>query len=154
MIRGVRIPPKSRIHPIAMLEDQESIQGSLMEIVNALVRNHIDVARARLVLRALAIAARHANRAHFGCSTEEMVKEIPAYPAAPPSTGPFGIAAEQAAALTTAGIPQKEESETERLSNSALERYEEQVLRRERDRKPPASVRGSRRRSAARARSG
>jgi hypothetical protein len=77
-----------------------------------------------------------------------MVKEIPAYPAAPPSTGPFGIAAEQAAALTTAGIPQKEESETERLSNSAFQRYEEKVLREERDRKPPASARRSRPRRA------
>jgi hypothetical protein len=155
MIRGVRIPPKSRIHPMAMLEDQESIQASLMEIINALVRNQIDVARARLVLRALAIAARHANRAHFGWSKEDMVKEIPEYPAAPPSTGPFGIAAEQAVALTTVGVPQKEESETERLSNSALRRYEEQILKEERNRKPPASVRRSRpRRTATRARSG
>src|ERR1700758_2638408 len=38
MIRGVRTPPRSRVHPIAMLEDKESIQASLMEIINALVR--------------------------------------------------------------------------------------------------------------------
>jgi hypothetical protein len=53
MIRGVRTPPKSRLHPMAFLEDQESIQASLMEVVNAIVRNHIDVPRARLILRAL-----------------------------------------------------------------------------------------------------
>jgi len=30
LIRGVRTPPKSRLHPIAMLEDGHSIQSSLM----------------------------------------------------------------------------------------------------------------------------
>src|SRR5208282_1566574 len=49
MIRGVRTPPKSRLHPIANFEDAQAIQASLMEVVNALVRNQIDVARARLV---------------------------------------------------------------------------------------------------------
>ncbi len=37
MIRGVRTPPKSRLHPIANFEDAQAIQASLMEIVNALV---------------------------------------------------------------------------------------------------------------------
>jgi hypothetical protein len=155
MIRGVRIPPKSRLHPIANFESPEAIQASLMEVVNALVRNHIDVARARLILRALSIAARHANRVRFDCFESDMVKEVPQYPSAPPVDGPFAVPTAQAAALTTIGVPQKEESETERLSNSAIERYEEKILRQERDRKPPASVRGSRsRRATARARSG
>jgi len=155
MIRGVRIPPKSRLHPIANFESQEAIQASLMEIVNALVRNHIDVPRARLILRALAIAARHSSKVHFDCFESDMVKEVPQYPSAPPVDGPFAVPTVQAAALATVGVPQKEESENERLSNSALERYEEQILRQERDRKPPASVRGSRsRRATARARSG
>ena len=87
MIRGVRTPPKSRLHPIAMLENQESIQAALMEIVNALVRNQIDVPRARLVLRALSIAARHAGKARFDCFQSDMVKEVPEYPAAPPAAG-------------------------------------------------------------------
>ena len=99
MIRGVRTPPKSRLHPIAMLENQESIQAALMEIVNALVRNQIDVPRARLVLRALSIAARHAGKARFDCFQSNMVNEVPEYPAAPPATGPFAIATVQAAAL-------------------------------------------------------
>src|SRR5712691_5814983 len=43
MIRGVRTPPKSRLHPIANFEDPQAIQASLMEVVNALVRNQIDV---------------------------------------------------------------------------------------------------------------
>src|ERR1017187_5174215 len=84
MIRGVRTPPKSRLHPMAFLEDQESIQASLMEVVNAIVRNHIDVPRARLILRPLAIAARHANRVRFDYKEDEMVREVPSYPAAPP----------------------------------------------------------------------
>src|SRR5271156_1757722 len=65
MIRGVPTPPKSRIHPIANFEDPQAIQASLMELVNALVRNHIDVPRARLILRALSIATRNATRVRF-----------------------------------------------------------------------------------------
>jgi hypothetical protein len=148
MIRGVRTPPRSRLHPIANFESQEAIQASLMELVNAVVRNHIDVPRARLILRALSIAARHANRVRFDCFESDMVKEVPQYPSAPPVDGPFAVPAAQAAALTTVGVPQKEESENERLSNSAFERYEEQVLQEERNRRPPASVRRSPRRSA------
>src|ERR1039458_8839375 len=60
MIRGVATPPKSRLHPIAQIEDAESIQTSLMEVINTLVRNTIDFRRAQLILRALNIAARNA----------------------------------------------------------------------------------------------
>src|SRR5580700_1481145 len=95
MIRGVRTPSRSRLHPIAMLENQEAIQASLMEVVNALVRNQIDVARARLVLRALSIAARNASKTHFDCWQSDMVNEVPEYPAAPPPTGAFAIATAQ-----------------------------------------------------------
>src|SRR5580700_5749364 len=73
MIRGVRTPPKSRLHPIANFEDAQAIQASLMEVVNALVRNHIDVARARLILRALSIAARNATKVRFDRWESEMV---------------------------------------------------------------------------------
>ena len=133
MIRGVRTPPKSRLHPIAMLENQESIQAALMEIVNALVRNQIDVARACLILRALSIAARHAGKARFDCCQSDMVKEVPEYPAAPPVAGPFAIATAQAAAQTTTSTPE-EESEAARPS-SAFQPAPENIRR-----KPPASV--------------
>src|SRR5260370_15222374 len=76
MIRGVRTPPKSRLHPIANFESQEAIQVSLMEVVNALVRNHIDVPRARLILRALSIASRNASKVRFDCWQSDMVKEV------------------------------------------------------------------------------
>ena len=36
MVRGVRTPPQARLHPIALIEDEESIQAALMEVINAL----------------------------------------------------------------------------------------------------------------------
>jgi hypothetical protein len=142
MIRGVRTPPKSRLHPIANFEDTHAIQASLMEVVNAIVRNQIDVPRARLVLRALSIAVRNASKTHFDCWQSDMVKEVPEYPAAPPSTGPFAIATAQAAALAAISTPQEDESEQERLSN-AFRAPSVHVPR-----KPPASAKtGARSRS-------
>src|SRR5579863_4822178 len=109
MIRGVRTPPKSRLHPIANFEDSHAIQASLMEVVNALVRNHIDVPRARLILRALSIAVRNSSKSHFDCWQSDMVKEVPEYPAAPPAPRPLAIATAQAAALASISIPKQEE---------------------------------------------
>src|SRR5229473_3699839 len=154
MIRGVRTPPKSRLHPIANFESQEAIQASLMEVVNALVRNHIDVPRARLILRALAIAARHSTKVHFDCWADDMVKEVPQYPAAPPVDGPFAIATTQAAALATVGQPQQEESEVERL-HSAFQTLDENDRAEEARRKPPARAkRAPRSRYESRSRAG
>jgi hypothetical protein len=144
MIRGVRTPPKSRLHPIANFEDTHAIQASLMEVVNAIVRNQIDVPRARLVLRALSIAVRNASKTHFDCWQSDMVKEVPEYPAAPPATGPFAIATAQAAALAGINTSQEDESESERLS-SAFRTPSADVPR-----KPPASARPAARSRAAR----
>jgi hypothetical protein len=83
MIRGVRTPAHPRLHPIALIEDPASIQASLMEVVNALVRNTIDLRRAQLILRALHIAVRNSPRAHFDIFRNEMVQEVPNYPDAP-----------------------------------------------------------------------
>ena len=87
MLRGVKIPPSSRIHPIAMIEDEESIQVSLMEIINALARNSIDPQRAAIMVRALNIAVKNSRRAKFNVNNSEMVREIPDYPA-PPKPAP------------------------------------------------------------------
>jgi hypothetical protein len=150
MIRGVRTPPKSRLHPIANFESQEAIQASLMEVVNALVRNHIDVPRARLILRALSIASRNASKVRFDCFESDMVKEVPEYPAAPPAAAPFAIAAVQAAALATISTPPAEESEVERLSR-AFNPAPVDVRRR----KQPSSVKTmARARAASRSRAG
>ncbi len=115
MIRGVRTPPKSRLHPIALLEDKESIQASLMEIINALVRNHIDVNRARLILRALYVAVKNAPHTNFEPFYRNVVTDVPEYPAAPPATGPFAMIMVQAEALAHINTPQQEESEAERI---------------------------------------
>jgi hypothetical protein len=158
MIRGVRTPPRSRLHPIANFEDAQAIQASLMEVVNALVRNQIDVARARLVLRALSIAARNASKVRFDCWESDMVKEVPEYPAAPPAASPFAIATAQAAALTSISQPQEEESEQDRLS-SAFQPASADVrsadVHRNARRKPQASVKTTgRARAASRSQAG
>jgi hypothetical protein len=99
MIRGVRTPPKSRLHPIALIEDEEGIQASLMEVINALVRNTIDFKRAQLILRALNIAVRNSPRVHFRVHGAEMVHEVPEYPAAAAVKKPPSETLAQAAAL-------------------------------------------------------
>jgi hypothetical protein len=157
MIRGVRTPPKSRLHPMANFESPEAIQASLMEVVNALVRNHIDVARARLILRALSIAARNATKVRFDCFESNMVKEVPEYPAAPPATAPFAITPAQAAALTNISHPKENQSDQDDLS-SAIQPAPAHVssdIPRNARRKPPVAVKTtSRARAASRPRTG
>jgi hypothetical protein len=99
MIRGVRTPSKSRLHPIALIENEEGIQAALMEIINALVRNTIDFRRAQLVLRALHIAVKNSPRVHFDLYKSDMVHEVPKYPAAPAAQKPPSPALAQAGAL-------------------------------------------------------
>src|SRR6202008_2348006 len=38
MLRTIKGPPATRVHHAALLEDEESIQASLIEVVNALLR--------------------------------------------------------------------------------------------------------------------
>ena len=61
-----------------MIEDEESIQYALMEVINDLMRNTIDLKRATLIIRALHIAVKNAHRARFN-NTFDVVKEIPDY---------------------------------------------------------------------------
>ena len=71
-----------------------------MEVVNALMRNTIDLTRAELILRALHIAVKNARRVKFAASATSMIKEIPTYSApnvgttAPDSPGRNGAAEE------------------------------------------------------------
>lgn len=81
MVRGVRTPPQSRLHPVALIEDEEALQASLMEIINALARNTIDLHRAELILRALHIAVKNIRRVRFDFDADSMIKEVPNYPA-------------------------------------------------------------------------
>ncbi|MFZ0297261.1 MAG: hypothetical protein WAM13_02825, partial [Candidatus Sulfotelmatobacter sp.] len=98
MIRGVRTPSKSRLHPIALIENEEGIQASLMEVINALVRNTIDFRRAQLILRALHIAVKNSPRVHFNIYKDEMIREVPDYPAATTAPKPTSSAITQAGA--------------------------------------------------------
>jgi hypothetical protein len=99
MIRGVRTPTKSRLHPIALIENEEGIQASLMEVINALVRNTIDFRRAQLILRALHIAVKNSPRVHFDIYKSEMIHEVPDYPAATAAKKPASAALAQAGSL-------------------------------------------------------
>jgi hypothetical protein len=81
MLRSVKTPPNVRLHPIALIENEEAIQASLMEVINALARNHIDLRRADLILRALYIAVKNSRRARFNVNDNQMVREVPDYPA-------------------------------------------------------------------------
>jgi len=89
MVRGVATPPNARLHPIALIESEEAIQASLMEVINALARNTIDLKRAELLLRALHIAVRNARRVRFNIHENEMVREVPNYPAPPNAVKPI-----------------------------------------------------------------
>jgi hypothetical protein len=82
MLRTVK-GPASRLHHAALLEDEESIQTTLMEVVNALLRGTLETKRAELILRALNTAVRNARRVHFGLHSDDMVREVPDYPAVP-----------------------------------------------------------------------
>src|ERR1700757_241811 len=84
--RGVRRPQQSRLHPIALIEDEESIQYALMEVINALMRNTIDLKRATLILRALHIAVKNASRVKYGIMGINAVTKIPEYAAPSVST--------------------------------------------------------------------
>jgi len=91
MMRGVRTPPQARLHPIALIEDEASIQAALMEVINALMRNTIELKRANLILRALHIAVKNVRYAKFSIHSREMVKEVPDY--AMPAQDQVGTAA-------------------------------------------------------------
>jgi hypothetical protein len=76
MIRTVK-GPDSRVHHAALLEDEEAIQASIMEIVNALIRGTIDLRRGELILRALNTAVRNARHARFGIFKSQMIRNVP-----------------------------------------------------------------------------
>jgi len=86
--RSVRRPKQSRLHPIAMIEDEESIQYALMEVMNALMKNTIDLKRATLILRALHIAVKNASRVKFATQGKNSITQVPDF-APPPDNADF-----------------------------------------------------------------
>jgi len=69
---------------MALLEDCESIQLSIMHVVDGLIKGTLDPTRARLIIQALRIAARNAKNVrfddvHYRDSEQPMVREVPDY---------------------------------------------------------------------------
>ena len=94
LIRGVSVPKESRLHPTAILEDPESIQAALMEVVNALIHNTIDYRRAELILKALHIAVKNCRQMDFDVPEEDIVRKVPEYADPPQPPKPESVAAE------------------------------------------------------------
>jgi hypothetical protein len=84
IIKGVQQRVDMRLHSMALLEDCESIQLSLMHVVDGLVKGTLDPTRAKLIIQALRIAARNAKDIRFDDnlyqpSDPPMVREVPDY---------------------------------------------------------------------------
>ncbi len=73
----------SRISHVALLENEEAIQVSIMDVVNNSLRGTIDVKRGEFVLRALNTAVRNSRRVRFD-NRSDMIRELPADPVVQP----------------------------------------------------------------------
>src|ERR1700676_5264435 len=72
VIKGVQQRVDMRLDSMALLEDCEAIQLSIMHVVDGLVKGTLDPTRARLIIQALRIAARNAKNVRFdNCYYEE-----------------------------------------------------------------------------------
>jgi len=58
VIKGVQQRVDMQLHSMALLEDCESIQLSIMHVVDSLLKGTLDATRARLIIQALRIAAK------------------------------------------------------------------------------------------------
>ena len=79
VVRGVATPIASRISPTFILENRESIQYALMEIMNSIANGTLDHKTASLLLRALNIAERNSRRTRFHQDADQIVQEVPNY---------------------------------------------------------------------------
>jgi len=84
VIKGVQQRVDMQLHSMALLEDCESIQLSIMHVVDGLIKGTLDPTRARLIIQALRIAARNAKNVrfddvHYRPSEQPMVREVPDY---------------------------------------------------------------------------
>jgi hypothetical protein len=84
VIKGVQQRVDMRLDSMALLEDCESIQLSIMHVVDGLVKGTLDPTRARLIIQALRIAARNAKNVrfddvHYRASEQPMVRQVPDY---------------------------------------------------------------------------
>ena len=108
LIRGVAMPPRPRLNPMAMIEDEESIQVALMEVINNLVCGTMELKRAELIIRALHVATKNIARTKIGIHASDMVREVPKYrdprpvAPAPPIAPPIAPTKEELAAVIAA----------------------------------------------------
>jgi hypothetical protein len=84
VIKGVQQRVDMRLDSMALLEDCESIQLSIMHVVDGLVKGTLDPTRARLIIQALRIAARNAKNVRFDdcyykAHEQPMVRQVPDY---------------------------------------------------------------------------
>ncbi len=84
VIKGVQQRVDMQLHSMALLEDCESIQLSIMHVVDGLLKGTLDATRARLIIQALRIAARNAKNVRFDqdryfSHEQPMVREVPDY---------------------------------------------------------------------------
>ena len=135
--RGVRRPAHSRLHPIALIESEEAIQASLMEVINGLIRNTLDVKRAELIIRALHIAVKNARNTRFDSNVYPKVREVPEY--FEPETGnvnPGAINADEYLPAVAA-VPYKPVDHAIHISWSAWKRADAYSPARPPNTKPP-----------------
>ncbi|HEV8046557.1 MAG TPA: hypothetical protein VGP35_02445 [Terriglobales bacterium] len=83
VIKGVPQRVDMRMDSMALLEDCESIQLSIMHVVDGLIKGTLDKTSARLIIQALRIAARNAKNVRFDrrdyIIDPQMVVEVPNY---------------------------------------------------------------------------
>jgi hypothetical protein len=78
MLQGVALP-RTQLSHVALLENEEAIQVSLMQVMNGLMSGSIDLRRGELILRALNTAVRNSRRARFNIHADKMVTDVPHY---------------------------------------------------------------------------
>jgi hypothetical protein len=130
----------SRISHVALLENEEAIQVSIMEVVNSLLRGTIDVKRGELVLRALNTAVRNSRRVRFD-NRSDMIRELPADPVVQPR--PRQYPKEELAAIKKEMLAEYKKSKQTDVAAEAFVRPAPAQPVREIDptqRKPPAGV--------------
>ena len=91
-----------------MIENEEAIQASIMEVINALARNMIDLRRADLILKALYIAVKNSRRVRFNMDERNMVREVPDFDPAS-QTAPAAPALQPAATTPVTAAAIREE---------------------------------------------
>jgi hypothetical protein len=135
VIKGVQQRVDMRLDSMALLEDCEAIQLSIMHVVDGLVKGTLDPTRARLIIQALRIAARNAKNVrfddvHYRASEQPMVRQVPNYArqyliehpeAGPPlSKRGAGALAREAATKCSADTPVREAKANKTAKREAL----------------------------------